>query len=80
MKHERRLAVRVAALLPIDPMPVADVHQAAIVRLDRGVELGHAHLFSLSTAQASKVCLGSKADLGLPDRTDAVAPNSCHFV
>jgi hypothetical protein len=42
-------------------MTVADVHQAAIVRLGRRIELGHAHLFSLSTAQASKVCKVSTA-------------------
>jgi hypothetical protein len=65
MNHERRLAVWVAALLPIDPMTVADVHQAAIVRLGRRVEAGHVHLFSLSTAQASR--LGSGIEPGPTD-------------
>ena len=45
VNHERRLAVRVSAFLPIDPMTVAGVHQAASIGHDRGVELGYVHLY-----------------------------------
>ena len=35
--HHRRLAVRVAADLPVDAVPVADVEHAVVVRLDLGI-------------------------------------------
>ena len=39
MEDDRGLAARVAADLPIDEVPVADVEHAVVVRLDFGVEL-----------------------------------------
>ena len=38
---DRRLALRVAADVPVDAVAVADVQEAAVVALDRLIALGH---------------------------------------
>ena len=40
VQEDRRLAARVAAELPIDPVAITDVEMAVLVGLDRGIELG----------------------------------------
>src|SRR6516162_6954766 len=68
VNHERWFPVWIAALLPIDLMPVAHIHQALLVWLNWRVELGHACLSdSGCTAQASRVCSGSS--LAVPPRS-----------
>jgi hypothetical protein len=38
MEEDDRLAVRIAAQLPIEAMAIADIEMAALVRLDRRVK------------------------------------------
>ena len=65
--HERRFPLWIAALLPVDLMAVAYVHQALLVWLNWRVELGHVCLTDFGcTVQASRVC--SVSNFPVPGR------------
>ena len=48
VNDQRRLAVRVAADLPVDEVAVADVEHPVVVRLDRRIQLGHLEILAHS--------------------------------
>jgi hypothetical protein len=43
VQHKCGLAIRLATLLPVDALPIADLEHAMLVRLDRRIRDGHDH-------------------------------------
>jgi hypothetical protein len=51
---QRRLAVGIAALFPVDEIAVADVEQAVVVRLDLRIGLGHQPIMTRATLESAR--------------------------